>query len=303
MDRLRGIVAPILTPFDNGGGIAPDLWVAHAKSVLSQGAHYISPFGTTGEATSVSVSERMDALELLINGGVASRSLMPGTGLPALGDTVQLSRHAVELGVAAVMVLPSFFYKNASEDGHYRYFSELVERVASNNLRICLYNIPQNSGVPISPALAARLSTAFPDNIVAFKDSTGNWDNTKATIEAAPGLAVFPGTEALLVKAMQHGGAGCISATVNLNAGAMRAVFDAEIAGADVAEQDRQMNQFRSAVQNADLIPAMKSVLALQSGDARWLNLRAPLLDAKIETAHKLLNELGPLAKHLVKPA
>ncbi|ANT50320.1 dihydrodipicolinate synthase family protein [Mesorhizobium amorphae] len=299
MTRPQGTIAPILTPFEDDGSIARDLWVSHAKWVLDQGAHFLSPFGTTGEALSISLRERMQALEWLVEAGISPRRLMPGTGVTALPETVELSAHAVGLGCAGVMVLPSFFYTAAGDSGQARYYSELIEKVANPALKMILYHIPQNSGVPVSPALTARLSKAFPDTVVAYKDSAGDWSNTAAVIAAAPEVAVFPSSEAQLTKGLASGAAGCISATVNLNAAAIRAVYDAARAGKDVAEADAAIKAFRKVIQDAGLIPAMKAVLAVRSGDRRWVNLRAPHENATLESGEKLLTALGPAADHI----
>jgi len=298
MTQITGIVCPLLTPFEADGRIARDLWVAHAQHILDAGAHYLSPFGTTGEALSVGMAARMQALDWLLEAGIPADRLMPGTGLTALDDTIALSAHATAAGCAAVMVLPSFFYGGIGDAGQARYFTELVAGIGPT-ARIILYNIPQNSGVPISPDLAESLSAAAPDNFVAYKDSTGDWSNTHAVIDAAPRLSVFPGTEALMTQALAHGGAGCISATVNLNAAAIRAVYDGAVAGRDVAAADKTMQEFRVIVQKAGLIGAMKAVLALTSGDARWLNLRPPHLDATMDQGRDLLDALGDLGAHL----
>lgn len=303
MSRPQGVIAPILTPFENDGSIARDLWISHAKWVLDQGAHYLSPFGTTGEALSISRYERIQALEWLVDAGISPRRLMPGTGVTALPETVELTRHAVSLGSAGVMVLPSFFYTGAGDNGQARYFSELVERVANPAMRMILYHIPQNSGVAVSPALTARLSEAFPDTVVAYKDSAGDWNNTAAIIAAAPRVAVFPSSEAQLTKGLASGAAGCISATVNLNAAAIRAVYDAARAGKDVAEADAAIKAFRKTIQDAGLIPAMKAVLAVRSRDGRWLNLRAPHENATLETGEALLGALGQAADHVGRHA
>ncbi len=301
MNDMRGVIAPILTPFAKDGSIARDLWVSHAKWVLGQGAHYLSPFGTTGEALSVTLRERIAALEWLVEAGIPAGRLMPGTGLTAAPDTAELSAHATQLGCAAVMVLPSFFYPATGEDGQTRYFSEVIERVGSGRLRMILYHIPQNSGVPVPPALVKRLNSAFPATVVAYKDSGGNWDNTQALIEAVPALSVFPGSENFLTKGLASGGAGCISATVNVNAAAIRAVYDGATAGRDVAALDAAMKSFRKAVQDAGLIAAMKAMLAVRSGDARWLNLRAPHQDATLAVGQALLATLGAAAGHIGK--
>ena len=299
MTRPQGTIAPILTPFEDGGRIARDLWVSHAKWVLAQGAHFLSPFGTTGEALSISLRERIEALEWLVEAGIAPSRLMPGTGVTALPETVELSAHAVGLGCAAVMVLPSFFYTAAGDGGQARYYSELIEKVANPAMRVILYHIPQNSGVPVSPALAGGLSKAFPDTVVAYKDSAGDWNNTAAVIAAAPDLAVFPSSEAQLTKGLAGGGAGCISATVNLNAAAIRRLYDAARKGEDVSEADAAVKAFRKVIQDAGLIPAMKAVLAVRSGDRRWLNLRAPHENVTLESGERLLAVLGSAADHI----
>jgi 4-hydroxy-tetrahydrodipicolinate synthase len=303
MTRPRGVIAPILTPFENDGRIARDLWMSHAKWVLDQGAHYLSPFGTTGEALSVSLGERMQALEWLIDAGISPDRLMPGTGVTALPETVELTGHAVGLGCAGVMVLPSFFYTAVGDSGQARYFSELIERVASPAMRMILYHIPQNSGVPVSPDLTAQLNEAFPDIVVAYKDSAGDWSNTAAVIAAAPRVAVFPSSEAQLTKGLASGAAGCISATVNLNAAAIRAVYDAALAGKDVTAADAAIKAFRKTVQDAGLIQAMKAVLAARSGDRRWLNLRAPHENATEASGKALLAALGKAADHIGRAA
>jgi 4-hydroxy-tetrahydrodipicolinate synthase len=256
---LSGIICPLLTPFESDGRIARDLWVAHAKSVLDQGAHYLSPFGTTGEALSMTIAERIEAVDWLIAAGIPAAQLMPGTGMCALGDTTVLTAHAVQSGCGAAMVLPSFFYGNTGEAGQARYFTDLIEAVGDDRLRIILYNIPQNSGVPVPPSLVATLAGRFPQTVVAYKDSAGSWDNTAAVIAAAPMVAVFPGSETFLVQGLAACGAGCISATVNINAGGIRAVYD-----------------------------GVKALMAVRSGDHRWLNLRAPHLDAELAVGERL---------------
>ena len=293
MNSIKGVIAPILTPFEVDGRIARDLWTAHARWVLDQGAHYLSPFGTTGEALSLSLDERMEALEWLIEAGISPSCLIPGTGLTALPDTVELTAHAVSLGCAGAMVLPSFFYVAAGDDGHARYFGELVERVASPALKLVLYHIPQNSGVAVTPALTARLNTAFPETVVGYKDSAGDWSNTAAVIAAAPHVSVFPSSESQLTQGLAAGAAGCISASVNLNAAAIRAVYDGACAGKDVSREDAALKAFRKTLQAAGLIGGMKAVLAVRSGDRRWLNLRAPHQNTTHVVGSTLVAALG----------
>ena len=237
----------------------------------------------------------MAALEWLVEGGIPADRLMPGTGVTALPETVELSAHAMALGCSGVMVLPSFFYGAVGDDGQARYFAELIRQVEDPRLRVILYNIPQNSGVPVTPALAGRLGERFPGAVVAYKDSSGDWANTQAVIAAAPGIAVFPGSEGFLVPGLAAGGTGCISATVNLNARGIRSVYDSVQAGRDVAAAEAVMKAKRRAAQDAGLIGGIKAVLAVRSGDRRWLNLRAPHLDATWESGLELTTRLDAL--------
>jgi len=294
LTKFRGVICPILTPFNKDGSIARDLWIEQAHMVLKEGAHYLSPFGTTGEGPSVSLDERIEAIEWLLDAGIPAYRLMPGTGCPSLADTVALTRQAKDVGCSAAMVLPSYFYGASGDPGQLRYFSEII--AATNaGIPLILYNIPQNSGVPILPELAGQLSREFPEVVQAYKDSSGQWDNTEAVLKAAPSLSVFPGSESFLVRGLDAGGAGCISASVNLNAKGIRSLFDAYSDG-DIAEDAHQkVLRTRKAIEGAGLIGGMKSALADRSGDARWLNLRAPLLNATPVLGRQLNSELAEL--------
>lgn len=302
-EGLSGVITPLLTPFNDDLSVATDLYLEHAHSCLVDGAHYLSPFGTTSEALSHSVRERMEVLELLVTSGIARpEQLVPGTGLCSVEETEMLCRHAVELGCAAVMTLPPFFFVNARDEGLYRYFSTLIERLGTDRLKICLYHIPQMTRIGISPTLAARLNAAFPEIVVALKDSSGNWENTRATIEAAPGISVFPGSESLMCEAMKLGGGGCISASCNSNVAAIRALFDLASTGRweEAAKAAPRMDAHRKAVQDGGLIPALKAWKAHVTGDARWLTLRPPLENADPAWGPKLAETLSGTAARRV---
>jgi 4-hydroxy-tetrahydrodipicolinate synthase len=295
-DRLTGVITPLLTPYNDDFSVADDLYIAHAADCLAQGAHYLSPFGTTSEAPSHSMAERMRLLELLVSSGAArADQLMPGTGLCNLEETATLCRHAADLGCAGTLTLPPFFFVAATDEGLYRYFSALIEAVDRDALRVCLYHIPQNAGIGISPALAARLNQAFPKTVIAYKDSSGDWGNTCAVIEAAPGISVFPGSESVMAQAMALGGGGCISASCNSNVAGIRKLYDMLRAGdtEGAAALQPQIDAHRAALQAGGLIPGLKALKAQQTGDARWLNLRAPLLNATPELARPIAETIA----------
>ena len=294
-NKMTGVMTPILTPFNDDLSFAPDLYISHAKWLLEEGIHFISPFGTTGEALSMTVDERLGAVDQLVDGGIDPSVLMPGTGLCNLEDTMKLCRHAIDRGCRAVMTLPPFFYKNASDDGLYAYFVRLIELVDSPALKICMYHIPPMAGIGFTPSLAKRLAEDYPDIFIAYKDSSGDFENTKAVIAAAPTVAVFPGSEHFLKVGLEQGGMGCISATCNVNPAGIRYVYDvATGAKSDNLEQiNDEMVVFRKAVEKHGPIPAMKGMLAVKRGDSRWRNVRPPIMPVSSSSTEQLLQELG----------
>ncbi len=275
---LKGVIAPILTPFDKALNIAEDLYVSHAKAMLEEGCVGLAPFGTTGEALSVGLEERVHTLATLVDSGVDPSKLIPGTGLTNMPDTVRLTRQTVELNCAGALVLPPFFGNQPSEEGLYAYYARLIEQVGSDALRIYLYHIPQVAGVGIPVSLAARLHRDFPGQIVGIKDSSGDWDNTKALLEIE-GLVVYPGSELFLTDAIELGGPGCITGTANLNAAAIAEVASLLHSGEHemAAQKMKSVHTFRSTMQQHNLIAAQKWLLADRSGDQRWLEVRPPL--------------------------
>ncbi|NOR37092.1 MAG: dihydrodipicolinate synthase family protein, partial [Woeseiaceae bacterium] len=192
-EPMRGVIAPILTPFNDDLSIATDLYVDLAKCLFDQGCAGLAPFGTTGEALSVGIDERISAIAALVDGGIEPSRLIPGTGLSNIADSARLSRACLDLGCPAVMTLPPFYFKAVSEDGLYRHFSELIKAIGPD-ARIFLYHIPPIAIVGIPPSLTARLRADFPEQIVGIKDSSGDWENTRALFEI-DGLIVYPGSE------------------------------------------------------------------------------------------------------------
>ena len=289
---IRGVLVPLLTPFNDDMTVANDLYVEHATRLLEQGCAGLVPFGTTGEALSVGIDERIAAITALIEAGVDPALMIPGTGLSNVADTSRLSRACLDMGCAGVMTLPPFYYKGVGEEGLYRHFVQLVEGLGED-ARIFLYHIPPVAVVGIPVALAARLHAEFPGQIVGIKDSSGEWDNTRALL-GIDGLIVYPGSELPLVEALELGAPGCISATANLNGGAIANLIDAyfENDAGRVRELQQAVKRFRLLVQDYAPIPAQKRLLALMTGDERWANVRPPLVGMPEEQGRGLLETL-----------
>jgi 4-hydroxy-tetrahydrodipicolinate synthase len=293
--RICGVLAPVVTPFSKDLSPDPQRFLAHCRWLLGQGSG-LAVFGTNSEANSLSLDERLALLDFLLDAGIDPARIMPGTGSCALTDAVQLTERATRAGCAGVLMLPPFYYKKVTDEGLFRFFSETVERVGDGRLRIYLYHIPQVTMVSISPALVERLLAHYPGVIAGMKDSSGEWTNTKTMLDnfASSGFDVFVGSENFLLANMQHGGAGCISATANVNPGAIDRLFRTwqEV---DAGEQQQRLDAVRSVVERATLLPSLKAVLARYRNDPAWATVRPPLVElaaAHVQTLYQGLDAL-----------
>ena len=292
--RVRGVFVPALTPFHPDLSVDTGRFVAHCRALINDGADGLAVFGTTSEANSLSVPERMEALDRLIDSGIATKRLMPGTGCCALPDTVALTRHAVEHGCLGVLLLPPFYYKGVGDDGLFASIAEVIARVADSRLRVYLYHIPSMAGVGFSLSLIERLLENFPGTVVGLKDSSGDWKNTQALLQAFPGFEVFPGSETYLLDALRAGGAGCISATANVNVAAMKALLQTWRSPAADAMQQR-LTSVRAAIQKFPMVAANKAILARRHAAPGWNVVRPPLVVLSGEKQTELFAALDAL--------
>ncbi len=291
---LEGVFAAALTPMDEK--LDPDhgAFVSHCRRLLDSGCHGLSIFGTTGEGNSLSFGEKVSAMEALVEGDIPGEKLLPGTGSCSLTDAVRLSRAALEIGAAGVLVLPPFYYKNADDDGLFRFFAELIDRVDDERLKIYLYHIPWMAGVGFSLPLVGRLIEAYPEIVVGTKDSSGDWERTERTCREFPGFTVFAGSERFLLDTLRAGGAGCISAMVNVNAPLARRVYEAYEAGEDAEAEALQedLNEMRTATEGFPAIPALKALMCETTKEEGWNHIRPPLRSLEEDQQQKLLSRL-----------
>jgi 4-hydroxy-tetrahydrodipicolinate synthase len=293
--RIRGVLSPVVTPFNKDLSPDPRRFIAHCQWLLTQNCG-LAVFGTNSEANSLSINERIALLDALLSADVDPSRMMPGTGCCALTDTVRLTEHAVKAGCAGVLMLPPFYYKDVSEEGLYRNFSEVVERVGDARLRIYLYHIPPVAVVGITPGLVERLLKKYPTAIAGMKDSSGDWNNTKTFLDAfaKSGFDIFPGSESFLLAGLKNGGAGCISATANVNPAAIDKLFrDWRKPDADL--QQEALNVVRKTVGQYVMIPALKAVVAHYSKDQEWVAVRPPLTELTAAQAKSVIDGLRKL--------
>jgi 4-hydroxy-tetrahydrodipicolinate synthase len=287
-----GVFAAALTPLTQA--LEPDAkaFVAHCRWLLAHGCDGLAPLGTTGEANSLSVAQRLAIIDTLSQADLPMDRMIVGTGSCALADAVALSRAANQAGVAGVLLLPPFYYKNPTEDGLFAFFSEVVQRVGDRRLRIYLYHFPALSTVPITLALVARLMVAYPGSFAGIKDSTGDWSVTSAFIKEFPGWGVFTGTESLLLPTLRAGGVGCISATANVSAHLAQAVF-ADWRSDQAEARQELATAVRQVLSSYPAQAALKQIAASIHRDPGWLNILAPNRPLNAEQAEELLRRLA----------
>jgi len=303
-NRPHGVYAAALTPLTEALDPDLELMVGHCRWLLASGCDGLAPLGTTGEANALTVDQRLAIIEGLAAAGVPGSKLIMGTGSCALGDAARLSRAAVAAGAAGVLVLPPFYYKNPSEDGLFRCFAELIERVADPRLRLYLYHFPRMSTVPIAASLIRRLLAAYPGTVAGLKDSSGEWEHTATMCADFPGFNVFAGTEALLLPTLRAGGAGCISATVNVTAPLAAEVARAARENSGEAEiLQEALTRVRGALERYPFVGVLKALMARLTGRTEWSNILPPLSLPPAEAVEDLVAELERLERTGPAPA
>ena len=290
--RFSGVLAPVITPFTDT--LQPDSkrFTKHCNWIVSQGVS-LAVFGTNSEANSLNLAEKIHLLEELVTSGINPAKLMPGTGCCALTDSISLTKKAVELGCGGVLMLPPFYYKGVTDQGLFDFYSQVIEAVADDRLHIYLYHIPPISQISLSLRLIEQLAAKYPNNIAGIKDSSGDWNQTQAFNDLAiENFAVFCGSESFLLQNMRTGGAGCISATANVNPSAIVGLYKHwQDPGAKQRQED--LNKIRDIFQAFPMIPALKAATAMYGEDSEWVRVRPPLTQLTDQQNSILSSELS----------
>jgi 4-hydroxy-tetrahydrodipicolinate synthase len=291
---FAGVLVPVLTPFAPNG--EPDVarFTAFCQWLLDGGAGGLAIFGTTSEANSMSPAERMGLLDHLVEAGIPAEKLMPGTGACAMTDAAALVRHAVGHGCGGVLMLPPFYYKPVSDDGIFAFISGVIDKVGSSALRVYLYHIPPVAVVGYSPDLVGRFIKAYPHTVVGLKDSSGDWNNTAALLDRYPGFAIFPGSEVFLLDALRKGGAGCITASGNVNVSGIAKLY-AKWQGPQADALQAEVTTVRNILQRYPMVPALKRVVAHFHGDPAWASVRPPMLPLDQTQSAALIADLAKI--------
>ena len=298
-----GVNAAVLTAMHPDLSLDLDRMAAHSRWLLANGCNGLGILGTTGEANSLGIAERIAVMEGMIERGIPAGTLLPGCGTTAIPDTVLLTRRAAELGIRGVLLLPPFFYKGPSEDGLFAYYSEVAQRVGGD-IKLYFYHFPAQSAVPIDLSLIERLLRAYPGKFKGIKDSTGDWANTKSYADAfaKEGFEVYCGDDSLLHANLNNHGAGCITAAANVGCAVSQVVYSNWNNAKGEAAQTT-LTAIRRAVTSVPLIPALKSLVARNTANPAWTIIRPPHLKLSAEQETKLFTAFDASGFALAKAA
>jgi 4-hydroxy-tetrahydrodipicolinate synthase len=258
---LRGVFAPIVTPFRLADGEIDLPWIGrHIAYLRATGCTGVIPCGTNGEAASLSVAERQAVVETAL-AAAGDMPVIPGTGASALSDAITLTRHAFAAGATTVLVMPPFYFKRPSDVGVIAWFQRLIDAAVPPGGRILLYHIPQTTGVPITDGILTALHASHGDVLHGIKDSTGDPAQGSHIRATFPWLSYFVGNDHLIGAACCEGGAGSITACANIFPDLVGAVQRAAWGGGDVATAQATLSEARTLLESYPLQPATKAAL------------------------------------------
>jgi len=295
---LAGVYAAAVTPLKNDSTLDLDSVPALLAFLASRGCHGALFFGTTGEGPSFSPSER----ESLLRSVRAYRQLVPGfrllagTGTPSLSETIDLTKLAFELGYDGVVVLPPYYFRNATDDGLFNWFSELIKKAVPPDKYLLGYHFPKVAGIGLSVELLSRLKDAFPVQFAGIKDSSH--DSALASElgkRFGSDFVALTGTDSYLQLAMQNQAAGCITAPANLISPDLREVWDLMQEGKDASEAQTRATAKRHVLEKyPPFPPTLKALLHQMHGLPKW-SVKPPLEDMPEELANLVLQEFQEL--------
>jgi 4-hydroxy-tetrahydrodipicolinate synthase len=271
---LAGIYAAAVTPMHPDLTLDLESVPALLKFLASRGCHGAVLFGTTGEGPSFSPTER----ELLMRTAGAARDQLPGfrliagTGTPSLSETIDLTKLAFDLGFDGVLIVPPYYFRKATDNGLFAWFSEVHQKAVPADGFLLGYHFPNVAGIGFSMDLLARLKDHFPSQFAGIKDSSHDADLARQLGERfGSDLVVLTGTDSYLQLAMRNKAAGCITAPANILSPDLREVWDLMTAGKDSTQAQARVKEQRDILDKyPPFPPTLKALLHRLYGFPRW---------------------------------
>ena len=281
MNKLKGIYAASLSIFDKNLSLNVKKTIAHAENLIKNGCHGVVFFGSTGQAQLISISEKINLINELINSKFKKKFII-GTGLNSLAENINLIKISIQLGFHDFLIMPPAYYKYGDEEVIV-YYSKIVENVPES--RIILYNFEKLCGYKFSENCIEKLVKEFPDQIIGVKDSSYNLFE-KLDIK---NFSILPGSETKLLKGLKIGCTGIITATCNVTASLSRKVYEEYINGNE-PKYDQKLCKVREIFEKYNLISALHSFMSQE--DQIYCNVLPTISLLSKEKKIKLIDEL-----------
>lgn len=300
--QLSGVYAAALTPLDQEYAPALDDIPPLLDFLANRGCHGALLLGTTGEGPSFAPDERLDIWRaaLAVRQEHPEFYLLAGTGTPSLEGTIELTRAAFDLGMNGVVVLPPYYYRQASEQGLYLWFSEILARAVPSDGAFFGYHIPRISGVPLTLELLARLKDAFPRRFSGIKDSSSDPEHARILGERfGYDLMVFNGNDRLFGLALKNHACGCITAMANLVSPNLRRIWDAHQDGVDDSDAQAHLEIARQVFDDYPPAPPLLKALIPYASQLPTWNVRPPLTPISAQMTARALEDIQAIP-HLV---
>ena len=281
----KGIYSATLSIINKDNSLNVEETIKHAESTIQQGLHGVFFFGSTGQSQLISTQDKKELISTIASHKLKKHFYL-GTGCNSLKENSEIISYAVEYGFNYFLVMPPAYYKGNTEKGVYNFYEGLIKE--NPKAKLILYNFEKLSGFKFSAEFVKKLVDAFPKNIVGCKDSTYNLFE----VLKLPNFLMFPGSESKLLKGLELGCAGCITATANVTHSLARKVFD-DFENKKDQTTNSQLIAVREAFENFNLITAVHTFLG-EIND-KYKNVLPPLTLLNQEDKIKLLDKLKSL--------
>jgi 4-hydroxy-tetrahydrodipicolinate synthase len=299
LSRSNALIAAVATPI--GPDLRPDarLLVERCRTLMAEGCDGITLFGTTGEGAEFAVEDRQLALESLLAAGIAPSRLIVSVGALALPDVVALAAHATAQGVAGLLLMPPCLFRSGiGDDGTFRFYATVIDRIGRDDLRLHLYHFPDISGVALTPRVIRRLSERYPRTVAGVKDSGGDLGFTEDLLRRFSHLRIFTGTETHIPAVLASGGAGTICGLANVIPGLLRLMSD----GWTLPDRRRYLPMVQAVdniLSRGPFIPALKAIIADATNEPAWRRVVPPMAELALADEQRLLADFRRIAATL----
>ena len=284
MTKIRGIFAASISVLNNDLSLNVEKTIMHAEKLIDQGCHGTVIFGSTGQSQLIPISEKIDLLNILSKSKYQDKHII-GTGLNSLGETINFMKIAISLNLNKFLIMPPAYY-NYGDTEVLDFYSRIINSVP--DCKIILYNFEKLSGYKFSLKCVETLVNKFPKQIVGVKDSSYNlYENLKLK-----NFSILPGSEIKLLKGLELGCSGIITATCNVTAELSRLVYDDFFAGKKQLYNDK-LCDVRSTFDKYNLISGLHTFCA--QNDNMYKNILPPLSLLNQNDEEELMNRLKDL--------